>query len=216
MSWKRARKPEHKQIRRQAILDAAAALLMENRAEDVSLNAIARHSGLSKSNLYRYFGSREAVLLSILRDDIAEWIADMTSKVGGLGPEADATEIGTLLADCLVSRPRLIMLAGQLTSVIERNVSADDLLSFKLDIKASASQSAQAIAKAIPGLSPEDAHKLGFYQLVLLQGLWPLAHPPEVMQEVMTHPELAGMHVSFYDALRDALTAILRGMLVGP
>src|SRR3954464_1120699 len=61
----RGRKPEDKEVRRRAILDAARELAREAGAFDLSLNELGRRSGVSKPNIYRYFESREDILFQL-------------------------------------------------------------------------------------------------------------------------------------------------------
>ena len=49
--WQRARKPEQKEERREAILAAAGRLLDAEGLEGTGLNAIAREAGISKANV---------------------------------------------------------------------------------------------------------------------------------------------------------------------
>ena len=70
MSYQRARRPEQKEERREAILAAAHALAVERSVRAVSLGDIAREVGLAKSNLLRYFESREEIFLTLL---LREW-----------------------------------------------------------------------------------------------------------------------------------------------
>ena len=65
-TFQRARNEEQREIRRRAILDTAAAMLDEMSVAEVSLNELSRRVGLAKSNVLRYFESREAVLLDLL------------------------------------------------------------------------------------------------------------------------------------------------------
>ncbi|HEU0222902.1 MAG TPA: helix-turn-helix domain-containing protein, partial [Paracoccaceae bacterium] len=70
--FQRARSPEQKAHRRRAILEAAAALLAEGGIEATTLAAIAERAGLVKSNLYRYFESREEILMWLFVEDLGE------------------------------------------------------------------------------------------------------------------------------------------------
>jgi AcrR family transcriptional regulator len=64
--FQRARSEAQREARRQAILGAAAAMLAEMPVAEVTLNELSRRAGLAKSNVLRYFESREAVLLELL------------------------------------------------------------------------------------------------------------------------------------------------------
>jgi AcrR family transcriptional regulator len=68
----RARRPEEKEVRRQQILTAARTLLAERGVSELSLNELARRSRVSKPNVYRYFESREDVLLQLWVDEVRE------------------------------------------------------------------------------------------------------------------------------------------------
>ena len=68
--FQRARSEEQREARRQAILGAAAAMLAEMPVAEITLNELSRRVGLAKSNVLRYFESREAVLLESEADDI--------------------------------------------------------------------------------------------------------------------------------------------------
>jgi AcrR family transcriptional regulator len=101
----RARSDEQRAERRQAILDAAADILSESRVSELSLTALAHRVGLAKSNVLRYFDSREAVLLELYDREFRAWLADLRArtfaprcdgrpawKVALKPPEADSPE----------------------------------------------------------------------------------------------------------------------------
>ena len=53
-----ARNPEHKLVRKEAILSAARYLVDTEGVEGTTLSDIARQANLSKANCYRYFENR--------------------------------------------------------------------------------------------------------------------------------------------------------------
>ena len=75
--FQRARNQEQREARRQAILGAAAAMLAEMPVAEVTLNELSRRAGLAKSNVLRYFESREAVLLELLDSAWQDWLAQL-------------------------------------------------------------------------------------------------------------------------------------------
>src|SRR5580692_2966523 len=87
-TFQRARSEEQREVRRRAILDAAAAMLVEMPVAEVTLNELSRRVGLAKSNVLRYFESREAVLLELLDSAWQEWLAALEAD---LGAAVDAT-----------------------------------------------------------------------------------------------------------------------------
>src|SRR5881227_1438028 len=79
--FQRARSEEQREARRQAILAAAAAMLTEMPVADVTLNELSRRSGLAKSNVLRYFESREAVLLELLDAAWQDWLGRLAAAL---------------------------------------------------------------------------------------------------------------------------------------
>ena len=75
--FQRARSEEQREARRQAILGAAAAMLAEMPVAEVTLNELSRRAGLAKSNVLRYFESREAVLLELLDSAWQDWLVQL-------------------------------------------------------------------------------------------------------------------------------------------
>jgi AcrR family transcriptional regulator len=91
VTFQRARSAEQREQRRRAILDAATALLERAPVAELSLTALARQAGLAKSNVLRYFESREAVLLELLDAASRDWLAGLPAELdaGLAGPAGD-------------------------------------------------------------------------------------------------------------------------------
>ena len=81
MAFQRARSEEQREIRRQAILDTAAAMLDVMPVSEVSLNELSRRAGLAKSNVLRYFESREAILLELLDRATKLWLSELPGQL---------------------------------------------------------------------------------------------------------------------------------------
>ena len=95
-SFQRARQPAQKQQRREALLHAAATLLDEHGLEGVSLSAIARQAGLAKSNVYRYFDSREQILLELFAADEAVWVGQLELVLVPLTGSGDTEAVASV------------------------------------------------------------------------------------------------------------------------
>ena len=101
-SFKRARSEEQRTQRRRMILDTTAAMLAEMPVAHVSLNELSRRVGLAKSNVLRYFESREAVLLELLDAASQEWLEQLHDALtAAVNPNASPAERGDQLAGTL-------------------------------------------------------------------------------------------------------------------
>ena len=84
-TYQRARRPEQKLERRDAILSAARELALRDGVRGVSLADIAARVGIHKSALLRYFETREQIFLELTADAWREWVAALHA---GLDPAA--------------------------------------------------------------------------------------------------------------------------------
>ena len=111
IAYQRARSPEQKAERTEQILSAAEAMLAEGQdSSALSLNVLAKRAGMAKSNIYRYFESREAVLLALLEDRTARWGEDVVAQLEALPPSGDdrgrLETVAELLATGMLATPR--------------------------------------------------------------------------------------------------------------
>lgn len=214
-TFQRARRPEQKEQRRATILAAAADLFEAGGFERVSLNAIARRAGLAKSNLYRYFDSREDMFLQLLHDDWEGWFAEVSERLAPLAGSGDVRAVARVLAETAAARPRMCKLVSVLSAVIERNISEETLLAFKLRSLALGQRGGLGLLLALPGLTPDAVARFLIQQHALIAGLWPMSRPNEVVSRVMERPELAPYRHDFAAELELALGCLLRGARSG-
>ena len=103
-AFQRARRPEQKLQRRDAILGAARELARRDGVRTVSLAGIAAEVGIHKSALLRYFETRELIFLRLTAAGWREWSAALRGRMAGL-PEATPAAIAVVFAATLTARP---------------------------------------------------------------------------------------------------------------
>lgn len=211
--WQRARRPEEKEQRREEILRAAAELLDETGLEGAGLNAIARRAGISKANIYRYFESREAVLIQMLLTEVEEWMGALGSRLQPLAGSNDVDAIAAGFAATIAQRPRLCVLLGSLASVLEHNVSVEFVADFKRRLFALLTPMLGELEAAVPEFNADDAYRFASSFTLAACGAWPHCHPSPVVEEVLSMPEFSTMRLEFEETMRFLATVLLRGML---
>ena len=76
-------------------------MLAEMPVAELSLNELSRRVGLAKSNVLRYFESREAVLLELLDAAWRDWLDQLAGELAGVlrnGRRSAASERGGVVA----------------------------------------------------------------------------------------------------------------------
>src|ERR1700738_2313516 len=133
-TFQRARRPEQREARRQAILDAAEAMLAQDPTAEISLREISRRVGLATSNVLRYFESREAIFLELLARESTSWLDALEQELDALEPSSGVTACGRRAGSWAGTRaaaPTRCELWSVMSSVLERNVSVEPVRSFK-------------------------------------------------------------------------------------
>jgi len=198
MTYQRARRPEQKEERREAILAAARELATQRSVRAVSLGDIAREVGLAKSNVLRYFESREEIFLTLLLREWEAWREDAAATTGAAG-----------LARTLAERPLFCDLLGEQAAVLEHNISAGAVRTFR----AASIELVRALAAdvaAAAGLAAEDAFEVVAAALLIAAGLYPLTNPaPHVVEMYAEAPGL--LQPEFEGRLRNLLAALIDG-----
>jgi AcrR family transcriptional regulator len=218
-TFKRARSDEQRAERRRAILDTAAAMLADRRVADLSLNELSRRVCLAKSNVLRYFESREAILLELLESGTGEWLAELTEKLHGtIDPARPVTERGdavaAVVAGSLARRPVLCDLIGAQAAVLERNVSRDIVTSYKHAAVRYAGMYAELVRSCLPELRPPDALRVAVATSMMAGAIWTHSQPSAaVLAAYEADPRLAEMWLDFEDALRQTLEVIISGLI---
>ncbi|TRO68737.1 MULTISPECIES: TetR/AcrR family transcriptional regulator [unclassified Streptomyces] len=218
-TFQRARSEEQRAVRRKAILDTTAAMLGEMPVAQVSLNELSRRVGLAKSNVLRYFESREAVLLELLSTASQEVLEHLdTALPEAVDAEAPVTEradrVAAALTDALAERPVLCDLISAQAAVLERNVSTEVAARYKRSSIGNVFALAQQVRTHVPELDERDAVRFIAGALMVVTAAWPHAHPsPAVLAVYESDPELAVLRLDFTTALRESLEVLLSGLL---
>ena len=214
-SFQRAREPGQKEQRRADLLAAAAALLAGGGPDAVTLSAIARDAGLAKSNVYRYFESREQILLEILIEDELAWLGELERALAPLAGSGDAAAVAAAVARTIAARPATCALIAVVAAVLEHNLSEATVLEHKRRVLDVSIRIRNALHAALPALPHDRTESLIRSLHALVAGLWPMANPAPPVAAALARPQLRPLRVMFESDLRGALAAMLRGLCAG-
>ncbi len=104
---------EHREQRRDALLDAATAVLRER--GDVTVGAVAKRAGISRTAVYEYYNSAADLIADVLVDELTMWIDHLEAAVDGIDDPRErlSTWIRTALAYVADGRHSLVRAAGR-------------------------------------------------------------------------------------------------------
>ncbi|GGM87827.1 TetR family transcriptional regulator [Lentzea pudingi] len=209
-SFRRARQPAQKEQRRETILAAARGLAQERGVARVSLGDIATAVGLVKSNVLRYFGTREEIYLQLTTRDGTGWADAVSTRLesaSGIGPMA------TALADSFAERPLYCDLISHAETMLEHNVSLDVLRTYKLWAIDMYGRVGERIAAVCPELTTAEGASVVFAAGAFVGRLHPITRPPAALAELYERePAIAAVFPPFQPALRHFIAATAAGL----
>lgn len=210
-SFQRARKPEEIEARRETLLAAAAELFDAEGPMGAGLNAIAAKAGFTKSNVYRYFESREQVLLELFLGEMDRMVPVVCAGLEDAA-EGDVDALASHVAGAFSSRPRLGQLTAILTGVLETNVSEETIVRTKRTMGALTARLAEALQKKLPRASVADCLWAISMIGTLVAGMWPSARPSPAAARVLAREEFAAFRPNIERDLTRAARALLRSI----
>jgi TetR/AcrR family transcriptional regulator len=172
LNWVRARSDEQIEQRISEIVDATARLYEENRFEDITFAMIAKEADFTRSNLYRYFQTKEEIFLELMKHDIADWCKDVLENF--TGKYASLHDTAEVWVDLALKRERMVKLFTILFTLLEENSSLEVLTEFKRKLTEEINTVAQFLSTALPFPSIEAAAEFVFIQSSLTIGSYPM------------------------------------------
>lgn len=218
MTFQRARSAEQRQIRRQAILDTAAAMLEEMPVAEVSLNELSRRVGLAKSNVLRYFESREAVLFELLERAMSGWLAEVSGGLAAdvdprLSPRERGDQVAAVVSASLARQTVLCDLINAQTGVLEHNVSVEVVVRHKRSTVAGIAITAELIRRRVPELG-DGARTVAIMTLILAGALSTYCRPSaSALAAYEADPSLVELRLDLRATLEQAVATLIAGTL---
>ena len=193
-------------------------MLDEMPVAEVSLNELSRRVGLAKSNVLRYFESREAVLLELLDDFLGRWLAELAEDLAAgiqpqTAPDVRAGQLAEILSRSLADRVVLCDLFGAQGGVLEHNVSVEVVKQHKRSSLARLATMSELVRRHLPELG-DGAQLFCLMSLVSAGALSSyVPPPPSLLAAYAEEPALAVHNLNLRDALRISITSSLLGVL---
>ena len=208
--FQRARSAEAKQLREQAILDAAVRLGTERGIRSITLTDIADAVGLHKSALLRYFETREQIFLILTANGWADWSQSLCAELAVMDISSSDASIAGAFARSLVAAPMFCDLLAQAPMNLERNVSIESVRTFKLATVAAREPINDQLHRLRPAMSDQQILDLIATATAMAGALWQMATPgPEVLRLYREDPRLSHALIDVEPRLIRILTALI-------
>lgn len=157
------------------MLDAAAALADERHVDDIAVHEIPDQLGLAKGTMYRYFGSKEEIFLSVLERDLRAFGSAVVDRLRELEGSDDLEAAASAVVDPILARPRMCNLLALMPNGLMRNVDervAQEFWEMRSQVNAAISDH---LGAALPCLGDIPASPLIGHLQALVIGTWATA-----------------------------------------
>jgi AcrR family transcriptional regulator len=208
--FQRARQPKQIEQRQEAILEAALVLFQKKGLENVTLADIAAKVGTVKSNIYRYFDSREHIYLRVLQRQAAEWEKKVLPALETLKRKGTAAKVAERLTRSFIQSVEYSTLITVINTVLEKSLSPELVIDFRAAFFERRKRLAQALAAALPGADAEEIFPLTLHIFTHVAGLWPLCHPSSKSEKLLRDPENAHLNLNFETEMTQFLLRFLK------
>ena len=213
MNWQRARTEDKKNERKDVIYEAALTLFKIKGYENVSFNGIATEAGFTKSNMYRYFTSKEEIFLGIFGDLFKEWQSDCFNGLKNLQPNPAIEDFAQVWVDTYLTHPQFLDLIPILFTSLESNSSFDQLLKFKTLSMELLYQLAMEIGNIYPEIQIEKAFRFLTLSFAATSNYWAAeSHQNDALNKIYNLEQFKDLKPDFKTNLADSIKIIINGL----
>ena len=212
MNWQRARTDEKKNERKEAIYQAAFTLFKNNGYDKVSFNAIAVEAGFTKSNMYRYFSSKDDIFLNVFSSLFEKWVIECSRQLQNLEQDAEVNVFAHTWLNTLLSQPKLLDLMPILFVSLERNSSFEQLLEFKRLAMNLLHSITLDIGRIYPEIEDEKAFKFLTLSYAATANYWAANMQSEALKKIYQLDEFKALKPDFEKDLTTSIEIIIQGL----
>ncbi|MEW9123419.1 MAG: TetR family transcriptional regulator [Thermotaleaceae bacterium] len=184
MVFQRARSEEQVQTRIEEIIESAMTVYDQHGYEEVTFSKISEMTKFTRPTIYKYFSTKEEVLLKILTIDIGRWTARLIGsfRINKLYTIKDICDIW---GNSVIENKRMLGLFSILFTIIEKNVSKEALVDFKTSIFSYQLALADLLTQLMPNLTQEQIAYFLNAQLTIALGLYPMCNLTPLQMEAI-------------------------------
>jgi AcrR family transcriptional regulator len=215
MTKQRARSDDDKALRRASLVESARRQLRADDWGSLRVEDVARGAGVAKASVFRYFRTKEELVLEVFLLELADVFATLGLELARspvMPPPPRA--VARIMARTIADRPLFTRLAAALHAVQARNISVDAAKRFKHGLHQLLSAGGVALESAISGVPPGAGIRvlLRFHATII--GVWQLADCPPNVAQAIDETGLDVFKIDFADEIEKVFVSLLQGLEV--
>lgn len=208
MDFKRARSNTQVQSRMDEIVSAAGEIYDESGYENITFTAIGEITNFTRPTIYKYFSTKEEILLKLLSTDLDIWSKNLLSSFK-LNTIYNVKQISKIWTKSYSTQPRLLELYSILFTKIEKNVSLEALADFKVSLFNSLNPIYELLSQLYPNADQSRINYFLASQLSVVLGLFPMCNLSQIQREAIKLAKADFEFLDFEEALEKATFQLL-------
>jgi len=189
MGKRRATNTTEKRARRQHILSAAETLLQRWSLDDVNVDRIADVAGVAKGTVYRYYRTREELMLEVFDRHHGVWCNALVSQMNAAAGEPTPDDIGDMVVRTLAEDPLLLRLFGRIGGLLRGSVSPQAARLFQAHRATRITEVATALERRIAYVTAPQAARWMLRIEFVVAGMASLAHSASARTSAVDPPD---------------------------
>lgn len=211
-AFERARSEEQKEIRVGEIVSAAERLFGELEFEQITLSAIAREARFTRSNLYKYFKTREEIFLQLLERDLTA-LCDQIEQALGPQKRLSAKKWPSYGRKSSRDLGVFCVFLAIMHIDLEKGASLESLVRFKTVARQQMERMIELLCGNFPQLSAQAAEQFLAIALATASGLYPMTELSDKQEQAATRAGFSSYQGRFERYYEHAVWSCLEGAL---
>ncbi|MEG2936413.1 MAG: TetR/AcrR family transcriptional regulator [Clostridium sp.] len=212
MEFVRARSDAQKDLRVKQIKDVAIKQYEAYGYDKISMKSIASELDFSRSNLYKYYTSKELIFTDILYDDFLLCTEELCNRLDR-EEKMSHKDLCDFIAEVTARHIRMIGLITFLPPILNKSVEIKDLLIYKDRITAKMEYFLSLLQKHIPELSLREIYLFGEYQFRFSMTSYHTMIKSPIEDYITDVEMLCQVNFDFESSYREYIYVILKGLI---
>lgn len=212
-SGKRARSDEDKKLKADYILKKTDELFQSEEYSQITMSRIACASSVAKGTVFNYFTTKEELFLQLAGRYFHEIFEDLKRELNQNISGGSSEELSKFLVSLIVSRPLFRKIVVLLDSIIEKNVTQNNLEIFKQTLVKEIFDSGFLMEEKYAFLPKGAGPRFLMWIYGIIIGFQNLADPEEAVKKVIEENNLDLFRFSFEEELTRVIQLMLKGFI---
>jgi len=201
-----------KEEKRQELLELAKNLLEVNDYHDITLDLIASTMGMSKSNLYHYFESKEQLYQEVFLIHLHQTVSKMGKRLEELRGCDDPAQVVAVMVETTCRSKSLNDLGALFSTTLTRNVSEGTTRLYQERFHHAELLLTKVLLTCLPTLDVYQVEQFIDSFLAVKNGLWAEYSSTEKYREIVRYTSIRSTFIPYHDKLQRVLLLMMKGL----